>query len=176
VADAGQGAGPIAWFAVHVRSNFERKASRLAARQLGCPVFYPSYSVKSVRRGVEHELVRPLFPGYFFIQRDLVHGPRGDVLGLSGVVAIVSARGKPVPVEPEVMESLMILDGHREEVRPHPFLREGMRVVMRAGPFQGARGHIVRHRGRRPKLVISIQILGRSVGVSVDPGHVEPDL
>jgi transcription antitermination factor NusG len=73
------------------------------------------------------------------------------------------------------MESLMILDGHREQVRPHPFLREGMPVVMRAGPFAGARGIIVRGRGRRPKLVVSIQILGRSVGVTVDPRDVEPD-
>jgi len=168
--------GSSAWFAVHVRSNFERKSSRLAAQRLGCAVFYPAYIVRSMRRGVEHELTKPLFPGYFFIHRDLVAGPRGEVLGLSGVVSIVNVQGRPVEVEPAVMESLMILDGHREQVRPHPFLREGMQVVMRAGPFAGARGIIVRSRGRRPKLVVSIQILGRSVGVTVDPRDLEPDL
>jgi transcription antitermination factor NusG len=163
------------WFAVHVRSNFERKSSRLATDRLGCSVFYPSYVVRSSRRGVVHELTRPLFPGYFFIQQDLVAGPRGDVLGLSGVVSIVSVRGRPVAVDPAVMDSLLILDRHREQVRPHPFLREGMQVVMRAGPFAGARGVIVRSRGRRPRLVVSIQILGRSVGVEVDPRDLEPD-
>jgi len=168
--------GSPAWFAVHVRSNFERKSSRLAAERLGCAVFYPSYVVRSSRRGVDHELTKPLFPGYFFIRRDLVAGPRGEVLGLSGVVSIVSVQGRPVAVEPAVVDSLMILDGHREQVRPHPFLREGMQVVMRAGPFAGARGIIVRSRGRRPKLVVSIQILGRSVGVTVDPKDLEPDL
>lgn len=166
--------GSRAWYAVHVRSNFERKASRLAAETLGCEVFYPSYVVRSRRRGVEHELTRPLFPGYFFIQHDLVGRPRGEVLGISGVVAVVSVQGRPVEVDPAVMESLMILDGHREHVRPHPYLREGMQVAMRAGPFAGARGIIVRGRGRRPKLVVSIQILGRSVGVTVDPRDVEP--
>jgi transcriptional antiterminator RfaH len=168
--------GLPAWFAVHVRSNFERKSSRLAAERLGCAVFYPSYVVHSTRRGVVHDLTKPLFPGYFFIQRDLAAGPRGEVLGLSGVVSIVSVQGRPVGVESAVMESLMILDGHREQVRPHPFLREGMQVVMRAGPFAGARGIIVRSRGRRPRLVVSIQILGRSVGVTVDPKDLEPDL
>jgi transcriptional antiterminator RfaH len=161
---------------VHVRSNFERKSSALAAERLDCPVFYPTYRVRSIRRGVTHELSKPLFPGYFFIQRDLAAGARGEVLELSGVVSIVSVAGRPVPVEAGVMESLAILDGHRDLVRPHPFLREGMKVVMRAGPFAGARGIIVRSRGRKPKLVVSIRILGRSVSVNVDPRDVEPEL
>ena len=164
------------WFAVHVRSNFERKASGLASGRLGCPVFYPTYAVRSVRRGVEHELSRPLFPGYFFVRADLAGDARTELLQLSGIVSVVSVKGRPVPVEAAVMESLRILDGHPDRVRPHPFLREGMRVVMRAGPFAGARGLIVQSPGHKPRLVVSIAILGRSVGVPVDPAHVEPDL
>jgi transcriptional antiterminator RfaH len=162
---------------VHVRSNFERRASSIAAGKLGCPVFYPTYSVRSSRRGVIRAIVKPLFPGYFFIQHDLIGGPRGEVLGLAGVVSIVSARGRPVPVDARVIDSLRILDRHPDAVRPHPFLREGMQVVMRAGPFAGAGGIVVRGRGRKPPvLVVSIRILGRSVAVPVDPADVEPDV
>ena len=164
------------WFAVRVRSNFERKAAGLLGSRLGCPVFYPAYSVRSVRRGVQRLVTRPLFPGYLFLCDDMHEpGTRREVLQIAGVVGIVGVRGRPTVIEAGVIESLRILGTRPDQVRPHPFLREGMQVVVRAGPFAGARGLIVRSRGRKPRLVISIDILGRSVGVPVDPHDVEPD-
>ncbi len=160
---------------MHVRSNFERKASTIVAERSRCPVFYPGYTVHSMRRGTEHEIQRPLFPGYFFVRCDLAHGSKNDILSVSGVVSIVNVRGRPVPVEPRVIDSLVILNGRQDLVRPHPFLREGARVVVRSGPFAGARGILVQGRGRRPSLVVSLNILGRSVGVTVDPLDLEPD-
>lgn len=165
-------AGEVPWFAVHVRSNFERKSSQIVQKRCGCEVYYPVYTVRSMRRGQEHEIARPLFPGYFFVRKDLIGDSRNDVLGASGVVSIVGVRGKPVAVDPQVMESLRIL-GNDEQVRPHPYLRQGMKVRVRHGPLTGARGIIVRQRGRRARLVVSIHILGRSVSVEVDPRDVE---
>jgi transcriptional antiterminator RfaH len=164
------------WFAIRVRSNFEKKASSLVAGRTGCPVFYPTYTVRSTRRGLEHEIEKPLFAGYFFVQKDLVHESKNDVLGAAGVVEVVSTGGRPIEVPGDVIESLTILDARRDLVRPHPFLREGMTVAVRSGPFAGARGIIVQGRGKKPKLVVSMQILGRSVGVLIDPRDVEPDL
>jgi transcriptional antiterminator RfaH len=146
------------------------------ADRCGCRVFYPTYTVRSTRRGAEHDLHKPLFPGYFFVQKDLVRESKNDVLGASGVVSVVGTRGRPLVVPADVVDSLIILDRRRDLVRPHPFLREGMRVVVRAGPFAGARGLIVETRTSKSTLVVSIDILGRSVGVAVDPRDVEPDI
>ena len=167
--------GQIPWFAVHVRSNFERKASGLVQRRCGCEVYYPTFTVRSSRRGEVHEIEKPLFPGYFFVNKDLIRESKNDVLATTGVVSIVGVGGRLLEVEPGVMRSLQILGARQDHVRPHPYLREGMRVRVRHGPLTGARGIIVRSRGRKPKLVVSIDILGRSVSVAVDARDVEPD-
>jgi transcription antitermination factor NusG len=53
-------------------------------------------------------------------------------------------------------------------VLPHPYLREGQRVRVIHGPLAGVEGILVRTKPTKGLLVLSIELLQRSVAVEVD--------
>lgn len=167
---------PVRWYAVHLHSNFESRVSEMLAGTLEGEVYYPHYFVRSMRRGKEHLIKKPLFPGYVFVRTGLNPTNKVQVLSTRGVAAIVKFGGRYAPIDDSVVESLLILNRHGEAVAPHPYLREGARVRVTSGPLAGARGIILRSRGRQPKLVVSVDLLQRSVGVAIDPTCLEPDV
>jgi len=59
-------------------------------------------------------------------------------------------------------------------VTPYPYLREGQRVRITDGPLAGLEGRLVRSRPQRGLLVLTVDLLRRSVAVEVDCAAVEP--
>jgi transcription antitermination factor NusG len=58
------------------------------------------------------------------------------------------------------------------KAEPHPFLKSGDWVRVIAGPLEGLEGILLRKKNLW-KLVLSVQILQRSVAVEVDAARVE---
>ena len=58
---------------------------------------------------------------------------------------------------------------------PHPFLKEGDRVRLRSGPLAGIEG-ILQKRKDGYRLVLSIELLGRSVAVEVEQSDIHRGL
>ena len=58
------------------------------------------------------------------------------------------------------------------KTEPHPFLECGDRVRLTAGPLEGLEGLLLRKKSLW-KLVVSIEMLQRSVAVEVDASKVE---
>lgn len=111
-----------------------------------------------------------LFPGYIFVNLNL--RDRLGVLLAPGVVRFVLFQGQPAAIpdsEIRALESSMLAG---RELQPHPYLREGARVRVKRGPLLGAEGIMI-HRKQRFRLVLSINLLQRSVMVEVDEGDVE---
>jgi len=50
----------------------------------------------------------------------------------------------------------------------HPYLREGMRVRITHGPLNGVEGILVQSKPNKGLLVLSIDLLRRSIAVEVD--------
>jgi transcription antitermination factor NusG len=167
---------PLKWYAVHLHSNFEAMVSDMLDRTLDGEIFYPSYFIKSTRRGREHLVKKPLFPGYIFARTALDYTNKVRILSTRGVAGIVKFGKRYAPIEEKIVHSLMILNEHKEKIAPHPYIREGSRVKVTGGPFAGARGIVLRARGRKPRLIVSVDILQRSVGVTIDPMLLEPDI
>lgn len=158
-----------AWYAVYVCTHHEQKIVRqLQERGLSC--FLPTY--RSVRRWKDRrkELEMVLFPGYVFVQMDLRNRLR--VLEIPGVVCLVTFHGQPVPVPEGEMEALKngLSSGMRAE--PHPFLKIGRRVRVKYGPLQGLEGILLR-RKEGFRLVLSLDLIQRSIAVEIDEGDVE---
>ena len=57
---------------------------------------------------------------------------------------------------------------------PHPYLREGQRVRITDGALTGLEGILVRSRPQRGLLVLTVELLRRSVAVEVDCAAVVP--
>jgi transcription antitermination factor NusG len=159
-----------AWYAVSVRPRHEKVVTRhLEHRGLNC--FLPLY--RSVRRWKDRrkELEMALFPGYVFVS--LTGRDRSGVLRAPGVLRFVTFQGQPAAVpdaEIRAMESSMCA-GLRPQ--PHPYLRQGRKVRVKSGPLVDAEGIMIR-RKEGFRLVLSIELIMRSVTLEVDEADVEP--
>jgi transcription antitermination factor NusG len=75
--------------------------------------------------------------------------------------------------EPEI-EAVRRLVGSRLPAFPHPYLREGRRVRIVSGPLAELEGILVKVRPDKGLLVVSVNLLQRSVAVEVDCTQVAP--
>jgi transcription antitermination factor NusG len=158
------------WHALHTCSRHEKHvAIQLERRHV--EFFLPLYS--SIRRWSDRrvELQLPLFPGYLFVRLAPEH--RIDILNLAGAVRFVAFQGRPAVIPESELLRLRngLEDGRLAE--PHPYLTVGRRVRVRTGPMEGLEGILVRKKDRY-RLVLSIDIIMRSVAVEVGASDVEP--
>lgn len=158
------------WYAVRVKPKFERAvAHSLAAKNV--PSFLPLY--KERRRWSDRvKLVElPLFAGYVFCSLDVRR--RLPVLHTPGVMHFVSFDGEPAPVEREQIEALQAAASSGIAMAPWPYLREGQRIVVARGPMRGLQGFLLRIRDEF-RLIISVELLQRSVAMEIDREAVQP--
>jgi transcription antitermination factor NusG len=161
------------WYALRLRSNFEHKAFLFCSGR-GLESLLPTYRRAGRKHGGPELIDRPLFPGYLFSRLDIRLPEKVTALQAPGVVEIVRFGGQAVPIPDREIESVRIVAQPDGGAQPHPYLREGLKVEVVAGPFKGAQGILKRSEGRRKHLfVVSIELLGRSVGVPIAPEMVE---
>src|ERR1700694_5246805 len=84
----------LQWFALRVRSNFERPVSDLLQAK-GVEEFLPTYRSRRIWSDRIRHLDLPLFPGYVFCKIPVE--ARGLVLATTGVVNIVGVQHHPLP-------------------------------------------------------------------------------
>jgi transcription antitermination factor NusG len=132
--------------------------------------FLPLYW--SVRRWKDRriQLDLPLFPGYVFVHMAL--GDRLQVLNCL-VVQLVSVGGKPAALPDAEIEALRNGLAGNLRAEPHPYLTVGRRVRIRAGSVAGLEGILLR-RKQKFRVVLSIQLIQRSVDIEVDVADIEP--
>ncbi len=158
------------WFAVRVRSNQER-VTLLHLRERGYERFAPSY--KSERRWSDRkkEIDQLLFPGYIFCRFD--PGDRLGVLTVPGVVDLVGFGKTPEPIPEQEIERVRRMVESGLLVTPYPFLNVGQTVLIEGGPLNSVEGILVELKGKH-RLVVSINLLQRSVSAEVDRRSVRP--
>jgi len=160
----------LPWFALHVHS---RREGMVAAhlKEQGYACFLPLYKV--VRKWSDRlkELEQPLFPGYLFSQFDFQN--RRPVLMTPGVQQIVGIGRTPVPVEESELESIRQALASGLSSQPWPYLQVGERVRVRYGSLNNLEGILINFKGRH-RVVLSLNLLQRSVAVEVDLAWVTP--
>ncbi len=112
--------------------------------------------------------------GYLIASIDLRAPEKTTLLQAPGAVELVRFGGHSIPISDQEVESVRILCTPTSGVLPHPFLREGMKVEVVSGPFTGARGFLEKKQGRRPTLVVVLDLFGRAIGVPIEGGMVMP--
>src|SRR5438067_678124 len=158
------------WYAAYTRAQHEKTvAAELGMRDV--EQFLPLYS--SVRRWKDRRvnLELPLFPGYVFVR--LALRDRLRVLQIPSVVRLVGFNGLPTALPDTEMEVLRSGLSERLRAEPHPFLTVGRRVRIKSGPFAGLEG-ILKRKKSNLRVVISLEIIQRSVAVDVDAADVLP--
>jgi transcription antitermination factor NusG len=157
------------WFALQVAPKMENKVA-LALEAKGIEHLVPRHKVKRAWSDRIKMLELPLFPGYVFCR--LVDGANTLAVSTYGVVRIVSFGGKPCPLASDEIVSLQKLSSTSANVRPCPFQSLGSKVRIANGPLAGVVGIISGSKKRQ--LVVSIEMLMRSVAVEIDPDYISP--
>ena len=159
-----------AWYAVAVRSNFERVAAD-SLRQKDYEIFLPAFLSK--RRWSDRTKVVEcaLFPGYLFCRMDLRR--RVPLLNTPGVVSIVGIGKCAMPVEDSEIAAIRKIVESGLPVAPWPFLKAGQFVSISHGPLAGVEGIVIACKNRS-RLVVSVEMLRRSVTVEIDSDWAQP--
>jgi transcription termination/antitermination protein NusG len=157
------------WYVAYTSANHEKRvAEQLGARAI--EHFLPSYA--SVRRWKDRRvtLQLPLFPGYVFVRMELRN--RLQILQIPSVARLVGFGGVPTPLPADEIDLLRAgLDcGVRAE--PHPYLNVGRRARIQHGPLAGLEGILMRWKGSW-RVVLSLELIQRSVAVEVDASNLE---
>jgi transcription termination/antitermination protein NusG len=156
------------WYAVYTRTRHE-KCVAAHCTQRSITAFLPLYHVQRQWKQRRAEVFLPLFPSYIFVHIAL--RDRARILGLPGIVSLVSFNNIPAVVPEPQIESLQraVILGRAE---PHIYLHSGRRVRVTNGPLVGLEGILVEIKNR-VQVIVSFEWMARSVAISLDATDVE---
>jgi transcription antitermination factor NusG len=157
------------WYAIYTRHQHE-KAIAKSLSSGGIEVFVPTYDTVRQWKDRKKSLSLPLFPSYVFLR----HRPEQHlkVVSTPGVHFIVSVAGRPAPIPEVEIIAIQKAVKNCSGVQPHPFLRCGDRVRVKSGSLDGVEGILIRTKSGH-RLILSAQLLERSISVEVDMSSVE---
>jgi len=158
------------WYAGYTASRHEKRVAEHFA-QRGVEHFLPLYETIHRWNNGCHRVQLPLFPGYIFVRIALKDRLR--VIEVPGFVRLVGFNSLPCALpEPDINRMKEALNkGVLAE--PYPYLTVGTRVEIRNGPMQGMSGILLR-RQNKCRVVISVDLIMRSMAVEVDAKDVVP--
>lgn len=165
---------PSGWYALWTRSHCEHLVrDQLAAK--GFDAFLPEVDRWSRRRGVRHLVRLPLFPGYLFLRCAMDKASYVAIKQARGLVGLLGDRWDRLQTIPDAevgaVQRVVAAGG---PALPYPYLKEGQRVRITRGPLADVEGLLVRTKPARGLLVISVDLLKRSVAVQVDCTSAAP--
>ena len=159
----------VPWYALHTNYQHEKAVARILT-QKRFDIFLPLYDVAHRWKDRTKQLSLPLFPCYVFIQGGLDR--RLEVLNTPGVFGFVGWSGRAAAIPEAEIEAVLRMIASSLKVEPHPFLKCGDWVRVKSGPLQGIEGILVRKKNLF-RLVLSVEMLQKSVAVEVDVTSVE---
>ncbi len=161
------------WHVLNTRSNCEQLVhDQLAAK--GFRLFLPKVEMWSRRAGVKRVARTPLFPGYLFLHNAMGKCSYIEVRKARGLVNIVREGGDKLAVVPDPeIDAIQSVVQSQVPVLPHPYLREGQKVRIIHGPLTGTEGILLQTNTEKGLLILSVNLLQRSIAVKVDCTAVE---
>ena len=162
------------WFALWTHSHCEQLVrDQLTAK--GFDAFLPTIRDWSRRGGERHLISRPMFPSYLFVRHAIEKLSYIEIMKTNGLVRILGERwDRLAAVADEEINAIRQLVSSDLSLMPYPYLREGQRVRIVDGPLSGVEGILVRNRTNRGLLVLSVELLHRSVAVEIACTDVIP--
>jgi transcription antitermination factor NusG len=161
-------ADQVAWHVLRTRSRQEKcVAAALEARNIHC--FLPMtqqvryYGRRKIRRAM------PLFPGYVFL-----NGRIEDTWAAERTRRVVQTlRVTDQQRLAHELDQIRLALQAEAPLGPARYLRQGMRVVVRAGPFAGLEG-VIEHVAPKNRLTLQIDALAVGASLEIDGDLLEP--
>ena len=137
----------------------------------GYEVLLPLY--RQVRRWSDRtkRVERALFEGYVFCRCTASIVAR--IISTPGVICVVGDGTRPLPVEPDEIQTIARIVETGVLAEPWPYVEVGERVRIDAGPLMGTEGIVLTVKDQR-RLIVSISLLHRSVAVQLCTDWITP--
>jgi len=162
------------WHVLWVRSHCEQQVhDQLAAK--GFQLFLPRIDTWARRNGTRYRTSVPMFPGYVFVHHAMDKNSYIEVRKTTGLVKLLGEQWDRLAVVPDrEIEAIRKIHESRLPAIPHSYLREGQRVRITGGLLADVEGILLRTKPNKGLLVVSVDLLQRSVAVEVDCTLVVP--
>jgi transcription antitermination factor NusG len=162
------------WFALWTHSHCEQLVhDQLIAK--GFEAFLPTIRVWSRRGGTLHAVRSPMFSSYLFLRHAMDKTSYIEIMKTRGLVRILGERWDRLAViAGSEIEAIQRVVRAELPILPHPYLREGQRVRITDGPLADVEGILTGIKPNKGLLVLSVELLQRSVAVEIDCMRIAP--
>ncbi len=164
------------WYVLRTKTGHEdRVRSRLENKTECLGVLLPKMEVMVTRSGKKKRLLKPLFPGYIFVQMELRDEFRYEVKNTPGVINFLASGNTPIPVGENEIEDIMSLMDGTETTVVRPDFEVGDNVKIVAGPFMGQTGIINAIDSKRNRFKVIIEIFGKQIPIELAHYDIETE-
>jgi len=159
------------WYAVRTKARHEKRVAAQFKEKHVC-TFLPLLRQIHKWSDRQSRVAVPMFSCYAFVRMVHTVEERLKILQTPGVLGFVGCERKGTPIPEEQIESLRKAISENIPCLPHPFINAGRRVRIRGGSLDGVEG-ILEHRGADQNLIVSVELLCRSVSIRVAGYDIE---
>ncbi len=155
------------WFVAHTRPRCEKRLVVFCERA-GLAATLPCYRAAHRYRGKTVVFLKPLFPGYVFLQ--LPPAQKNFVAQCDHVANLLAVTDQELFIR-QLREVLLALETNLE-IRLAPSIGEGMRVKIKSGPLRGVEGWVEKRHGPNTVL-IRLDFIGQAAAVRLEADELE---
>ncbi len=173
----------LRWYVVHAYSGFEQQVQRSLKERIERydmqaffgEVLVPTEEVIEMRDGQKRKSDRKFFPGYVLVQMEMNDQTWHLVKSVPKVLGFIGGTSdKPAPIsEKEAQAILNRVKEGAEKPRPKVLFEVGQVVRVVDGPFNDFNGVVEEVNYDKSRLLVAVQIFGRSTPVELEFHQVE---
>ncbi len=177
------GASNLRWYVVHAYSGFESYVKKVLESRINTSAYkdkfgsimVPTEEVVEMREGSRRKSERKFFPGYVLVQMEMDNDTWHLVKDVPKVLGFIGGTSdKPAPItEAEADAILNRVEEGVDRPRPKVLFEVGEVVRVNDGPFNDFNGVVEEVNYEKSKMLVSVQIFGRSTPVELTFGQVE---
>lgn len=171
------------WYVVHAYSGFESYVKKVLESRIATSphkkkfgdIMVPTEEVVEMREGNRRKSERKFFPGYVLVQMEMDNDTWHMVKEVPKVLGFIGGTSdKPAPItEDEANATLNRVEEGVDRPRPKVLFEVGEVVRVNDGPFNDFNGVVEEVNYEKSKMLVSVQIFGRSTPVELAFGQVE---
>ncbi len=171
------------WYVVQAYSGYEQKVQRSLQERIARygmedsfgEILVPTEEVVEMREGKKRRSERKFFPGYVLVQMEMNDDTWHLVKDVPQVLGFIGGKSdRPAPISDKEADAILnrVKEG-AEKPRPKVLFDVGQVVRVTSGPFNDFNGVIESVNYEKSRVLVAVQIFGRSTPVELEFHQVE---
>ena len=158
-----------------VKRSLQERIERADMQELFGEIMVPTEEVIEIRGGQKRKSERKFFPGYVLVRMEMNDETWHLVKDVPKVLGFIGGTAdKPAPISNQEAEKILqsVQEGV-EKPKPKVLFEAGEVVRVTDGPFNDFNGVVEEVNFEKNRLLVAVQIFGRSTPVELEFGQVE---